>query len=99
MPCMKTRFHILALLAIFRLGAQADVPFALGFSGTNDFVAVPHNFFLNPYAFTATAWIKTTQATGEMGIINKYVVGSLNGWQVFLYNGEVRAWYFGDNTH
>ena len=72
---------------------------ALSFDGVSSFVSVPHSIVLDPFAMTATAWIKTTQATGEVGVINKYVVGSLNGWQMFLYNGEVRAWYFGDGTH
>src|SRR6185436_10961410 len=34
-----------------------------------------------------------------VGIVNKYAAGSFNGWQLFLFNGEVRAWFFGNNAN
>ncbi len=74
-------------------GMADTAPFALTFHGTNDFVTIPHQSEFNAFPLTVTAWIKTTQATGEVGIINKFLANSYNGWQVFLYQGSVRAWY------
>lgn len=73
--------------------------FALNFHGTNDFVRVAHDSRLNAYPLVATAWINSTQTSGEVGLINKYAAGSLNGWHVGLFNGEVRAWYARDNAN
>jgi hypothetical protein len=77
----------------------ADGPFAVSFDGVDDYVFAPHNASYNASQLAVTAWIKTTQTTGEVGLVNKYVAGSLNGWNVFLFNGEVRAWYFRDNAN
>ena len=100
----STLFRLLTCLAAIcgfsELALAQDGAFALSFNAANsNLVSVPHNFILNEPPFTVTAWIKTSQATNEAGLLNKYVVGSLNGWQVFLYNGEVRAWFFGDASH
>lgn len=73
--------------------------FALGFDGTNDFVEVSNDSRFNAFPLIASAWIKTTQATGEAGLINKYVAGSSNGWNVGLVNGAVRAWYVRSATN
>src|SRR5262245_23794303 len=72
--------------------------FALHFNGSSNYVAVPHTAGLNAFPLTVTAWVNTTQATGQQGLVNKYVANSLNGWNVFLLNGHVRAWYFVNNT-
>src|SRR2546423_2186122 len=96
----KARAFIALVCYILWLAISAhadDGPFALSFDGINDYVSAPHSTFFNNSQLTVTAWIKTTQTTGEVGVINKYVAGSLNGWNVFLFNGEVRAWYFGDS--
>ncbi|HTI71504.1 MAG TPA: LamG-like jellyroll fold domain-containing protein, partial [Candidatus Limnocylindria bacterium] len=45
---------------------------------------------------TVTAWVKTSQTTGTAGLVNKYLSGSFNGWQLYMIDGNVRAWYFGD---
>jgi hypothetical protein len=55
----------------------ADGPFALQFDGVDDYVAVTHSVLLNNYQLTVTAWIKTTQSSGEPGLVNKYAAGSL----------------------
>jgi len=73
--------------------------FALSFDGTNNFVEVSNDSRFNAYPLVATAWINTTQGIGEVGIINKYLAGSFNGWHVGLLNGEVRAWYARDNVN
>jgi len=73
--------------------------FALSFDGTNDYVEVQADPRLNVFPFVVTAWINTSQTTGEAGIVNKYLAGSLNGWQLGLLNGEVRAWYIRDGAN
>lgn len=74
---------------------------ALEFDGVNDYVSFqmgPNSMF-NTYPLTATAWVKTSGQGGGGGLVNKYVSGSLNGWQIYLLNGQVRAWYFRDNAN
>jgi hypothetical protein len=90
----------LAASLVFVVAAcAADGPFALQFDGVNDYVAVRHFTSFNSDRLTVTAWIKTTQTAGEVGLINKYVANSFNGWNVFLFNGELRAWYFRDSAN
>lgn len=43
-----------------------------------------------------TAWVKTAGTNGNGGLVNKYLSGSNNGWQIFLLNGQIRAWYYRD---
>ena len=69
---------------------------ALSFDGINDSVSFslgPNNNY-NAYPLTVTAWIKTDRPGVTGGIVNKYTSGSLNGWQLNLVNGQVRAFYF-----
>ena len=63
--------------------------------GVDDYVAVPHAPWLNPFPLTVTTWVRTT-ATGLHGIINKYLPGSFNGYQIFTNGGNLCAWYFRD---
>jgi hypothetical protein len=74
---------------------------ALEFDGVNDSVSfqIGPNYAYNAYPLTATAWVKTSGQGGGGGIVNKYVSGSANGWQIYLLNGQVRAWYFRDNAN
>src|SRR5438874_1340135 len=65
--------------------------FALSLNGVNQYMSVTHTLLLNGQPLTATAWIHTTQTTGEAGIVNKYLAGSSNGWQIALINGKARA--------
>jgi hypothetical protein len=71
---------------------------ALQFNGVDgdvvDKAADPANLNLLP--LTVSAWIKTSDTTGTRAIVNKYVSSSDNGYQVFLENGHLAAWYFRD---
>ena len=96
---VRSFFCLLSLTALAATARADDGPYALSFDGVDDHVAVPHSVLFNNSQLSATAWIKTSQATGEPGLINKYVAASFNGWQVFLFNGEVRAWFFRDNAN
>lgn len=69
---------------------------ALSFDGINEYVNVPHAPALNAYPLTLAAWFKTNSTSGVRGIVNKYVVGSFNGYQVFLNDGKLCAWYLRD---
>src|SRR2546422_7903074 len=47
-------------------------------------------------SLTAAVWIKTNATSGVNGIVNKYVANSFNGYQVFMNNGNLCAWYLRD---
>jgi len=68
---------------------------ALSFDGVDDYVDVPAAPALDTFPLTVAAWIKTTD-TGLHGVINKYLPGSFNGYQIFTNGGSLCAWYFRD---
>ncbi len=72
---------------------------ALSFDGVSSYVNVPHTSALNAYPMTIAAWIKTSTTTGNQGIVNKYVAASSNGYQLFMNNGNLCAWYFRDASN
>jgi len=75
--------------------AQTNWGYALSFNGLDNYVNVPQEEALNAYPLTISAWMQTTQNTASGGgLINKYVSSSYNGYQLFLANGDVHAWYF-----
>jgi len=67
------------------------------FNGSNQYVTVPSKG-LNLYPLTVSAWFKTSSTSGLHGLVNKYAVSSLNGYQVFISNGNLCAWYFRDSA-
>jgi hypothetical protein len=72
----------------------------LAFDGTNDSVAAPHNTSMNSYPLTVSAWVKTTQKTyGYVGLVNKYQLGSWNGYMLYLDGGSVHAFYGKDPSN
>lgn len=67
----------------------------LRLDGVDDRVEIAHRAELNAYPLTLSAWVRTTHNSAtERAIINKYSVGSTNGYQMFLRNGRLRAWHF-----
>ena len=68
---------------------------ALQFDGATNSVTVPHNAALTAFPLTAEAWINTTQTVGVAALVSKYAANSFNGWQMFLNNGKLSAYYFG----
>ncbi|GIV10350.1 MAG: hypothetical protein KatS3mg019_2441 [Fimbriimonadales bacterium] len=65
------------------------------FNGTNTSVQTPHRAELNAYPLTISCWVRTLDTSDqERGIVNKYLVGEANGYQIYLRNGRVYAWYF-----
>lgn len=78
--------------------AQFGPGFALQIDGSANYVAVPHLAAFNSFPLTVIAWVNTTRNTGQQGLVNKYAANSLNGWNLFLRDGHLRAWYFVDDT-
>lgn len=68
------------------------------FDGVTGTVAVGPKNPMNAYPLSVLAWVKTTQ-TNEAALINNYEAGSANGWQVFISEGRLRAWYFKDSRN
>ncbi|HKT31097.1 MAG TPA: LamG-like jellyroll fold domain-containing protein, partial [Gammaproteobacteria bacterium] len=66
--------------------------------GTDDYVDVPSSSALNAFPLSISFWIKTADSSGLHGLINKYYPSSFNGYQVFLNNGNLCAWYFRDSS-
>ncbi|MCS6923191.1 MAG: Ig-like domain repeat protein [Fimbriimonadales bacterium] len=65
------------------------------FNGVNSSVQADHRAELNAYPLTVSCWVRTLDVNSqERGIVNKYVSGSLNGYQIYLRQGRVYAWYF-----
>ena len=72
---------------------------AAALDGVNDYVSIPHAAALNAYPLSVAVWFKTGTTTGWRALVNKYAGGSMNGYQVFLYNGSLCAWYFKDGSN
>jgi hypothetical protein len=71
---------------------------ALAFNGSNQSVSVSSTAGFNTYRLTVATWFKTTSTSGVHGLINKYASGSHNGYQLFMSNGKLCAWYFRDSA-
>jgi hypothetical protein len=71
---------------------------ALSFDGLDDYVGVPHAAALDAYPLSVAFWLKTG-ATGQRGLVNKYLPSSFNGYQVFVDAGNLCAWYFRDASN
>jgi len=71
---------------------------ALSFNGSNQYGTVANVSALNAYPLTVAAWVKTASSSGAHGIVSKYAASSLNGYQIFVNNGNLCAWYFKDSA-
>lgn len=71
----------------------------LAFDGLTNYVTVPSTAALNAYPLTVAVWMKTNSTTGVRGVVNKYLAGSYDGYQVFLNNGNLCAWYLRDTAN
>jgi len=68
---------------------------------TNGFVNVPHSDALNAYPLTVAAWVRTTSAQPLDVMVSKLgdIQGEPNGYQLFLENGVLKAFYFLNVTY
>jgi large repetitive protein len=67
----------------------------MALDGLDDYVVVAHTAALNPYPLSVVLWVRSG-AAGLHGLVNKYLPGSLNGYQIFINSGMLCAWYFKD---
>jgi hypothetical protein len=72
---------------------------AVSLDGVNDYVRIPHTAALDAYPLTVAVWFKSTTTTGWRALVNKYLAGSMNGYQVFFSGGSLCAWYFRDASN
>ncbi len=71
----------------------------LSFDGVDDRVDVAHAADLDAYPLSVAAWFKTSSGSGVRGIVGKYVAGSYNGYNLFLNDGSLCAWYLRDDSN
>jgi hypothetical protein len=70
------------------------------FTGTNQYVSIPHNPAYNVFPFTVSAWMRTTNLNNSPGAIaSKYFASGLNGFSMHTVNGRLRAWFFRDSLN
>ncbi|MGE0453569.1 MAG: Ig-like domain-containing protein [Vicinamibacteria bacterium] len=72
---------------------------AVSFDGLDDHVGVAHASSLNAFPLSVSVWFKSASASGVRGIVNKYVGGSYDGYQIFLNDGTLCAWYLRDASN
>ena len=84
------------LVANFTNSSANSAGYSLSFNGVDGYVQVSHTNALNLFPITLTAWIYTTNQipNSGLGIVNKYLAASFNGYNLFVAAGHVRAWYF-----
>jgi len=85
-----------------KAGAQwtADGKFdsAVDFRGNNGYVETTLTDAIAP-PLTVEGWVKTTDTRSyDIGMINKYASGSAQGFQTFIRDGNLRAWYYDGST-
>ena len=78
--------------------AQTGAGTALAFDGVNDYVSISNSVALNAFPLTVMGWIRNDEFGPDRGLVNKYAANSFNGYQIYLYEGTLHAWYFRDNT-
>jgi hypothetical protein len=72
---------------------------AAALDGVDDYVLLPHAAALDAFPLSVTVWFRTSATTGVSGLVNKYVAGSYDGYQVFFTSGDLCAWYLRDATN
>src|SRR5439155_25171321 len=72
---------------------------AVSLDGADDHVRIAHTTALNAYPLTAAVWFKTSTSSGVKGLVNKYLAGSFNGYQIYFVNGNLCAWYMKDSSN
>lgn len=71
--------------------------YGISLDGVSDSVFVSHEPVFNEVFMTVAAWVKAPPGAGG-GIVNKYLSGSRNGFNLFMREGRLHAWYFRNST-
>jgi hypothetical protein len=79
----------LSAINSFQWGAGST---ALEFDGFNDIATVSHDPAFNAFPLTVSAWAKAEHGTRGT-LVDNYLGGSWNGWQIWLSAGNVYALY------
>src|SRR6266850_3948821 len=93
-------FVFLSLVVLSGTAARAQVGGpgnAVNFGGVNGYAQMPNSPALNAYPLTVTAWFKTTQTNTAAALVNKYYAGSFTGYQIYIDQTGIHAWYFRDS--
>src|SRR5687768_10494137 len=95
------KFRIFVLVAALWFVAplargQSGAGTALSFDGVDDHATIANSAALNVYPLTVMGWFRSFDQGFDRGIVNKYVVSSFNGYNVYFHQGRIRAWYFRD---
>lgn len=97
---MKAIALFVLLLTITASRAETAAGTTVSLDGVDDYATVANAVVpLNLYPLTVTAWVKTSDSGVDRGLINKYAANSFNGYQLYLHEGRVRAWYFRASTN
>jgi len=97
-PALALAFGFCLLVEAINPSTRAETAAgtALKLDGVNDYVAVSNSAALNVYPLTIMAWFQGNDFGLDRGLVNKYVAGSLSGYQIYLHQNRLRAWYFRD---
>jgi hypothetical protein len=61
-------------------------------------VRAAHRPELNVYPITVEAWVRDFSFS-RPAVVNKYVSSSFNGYNLYFFEGRIRAWYFRDENN
>lgn len=75
---------------------QGASGFLFAADGISRRVDVASSAALNALPLTVSAWVR---ANGDGAIVNKYVSSSLSGYQLYVWDGRLRAWYFANGSN
>jgi hypothetical protein len=98
-PALALCFSVLVWFVNPLAHAETAAGTALRLDGVNDYVAVSGSAALNVYPLTVMAWFQGGDFGLDRGLVNKYAPGSFSGYQIYLNQNHLRAWYFRDSAN
>src|SRR5439155_18295044 len=64
-----------------------------------DYVIFLHYSAVHRYLHSFPTLRSSDLNSGVRGLVNKYVAGSFNGYQIYFINGNLCAWYMKDSAN
>src|SRR5215510_4907793 len=95
--CPLIFFLLLVLSGSLARAQSAGPGNAVNFNGVTGYAVTSHSPALNAYPLTVTAWFKTTQTNTTAALVNKYYASSFAGYQIYVDQTGIHAWYFRDS--